>query len=64
MRINLNNRIIAEDAPFDGVIDFASAIASEEDASKMKDVYANDYLHPSVPGYTLLGSMVNVHWFE
>ena len=39
-------------------------IANEEDASKMKDVYANDYLHPSVPGYTLLGSMIDVKWFE
>ena len=64
VRVNLNKRILAEGAPFDGVIDFASAIANEEDASKMKDVYANDYLHPSVPGYTLLGSMIDVKWFE
>ena len=64
IRINLNKRILAEDAPFDGVIDFASAIAREDDLSMMKDVYANDYLHPSVPGYTLLGSMIDVRWVE
>ena len=55
---------MAKDAPFDGVIDFASAISREDDPSQMKDVYANDYLHPSVPGYTLLGSMIDVKWFE
>lgn len=64
IRVHLNEKILAKDAPFDGVFDFASAIAKEDDASMMKDVYANDYLHPSVAGYTLLGSMIDVHLFE
>lgn len=54
IRWTVNDFIMSEDSGFDGVIDFASAIAREDDPSQMRDEYCSpgmDYLHPGDEGY-------------
>ncbi|MCD8107119.1 MAG: GDSL-type esterase/lipase family protein [Oscillospiraceae bacterium] len=54
IRTAVNEFLTSDDSGFDGVIDFASAIASEEDSAQMADEYNGstaDYLHPGDAGY-------------
>lgn len=54
IRLEVNKFIMSDGSGFDGVIDFSSAIASDDDPSKMKDEYNcpwGDYLHPGDKGY-------------
>ena len=48
---------------FDAVVDFSEGIRSDSDPIKMKDEYANDYLHPNAAGYAFLGRYVDVNIF-
>ncbi len=54
IRTAVNEFLTSDDSGFDGVIDFASAIASEEDSAQMVDEYKGStavYLHPGDAGY-------------
>ena len=46
---------------FDGVIDFASAVASPEDPSVLNPefLFENDRLHPNAAGYRLMGEFIS-----
>jgi len=48
---------------FDKVIDFDEILRDPDDPEKMQKAYANDYLHPNLAGYKLLGESVNVNLF-
>lgn len=54
IRWAVNDYLVSPESGFDGVIDFASAIAREDDPSQMKDEFCSpgkDYLHPGDEGY-------------
>lgn len=54
IRWTVNDYLMSDESDFDGVIDFASAVASEDDPSQMKDEYcspAKDYLNLGDAGY-------------
>lgn len=54
IRLTVNEFLMSDSSGFDGVIDFAAAIASEEDSAQMADEYngsTQDYLHPGDEGY-------------
>ncbi|MFA9391993.1 MAG: GDSL-type esterase/lipase family protein [Prolixibacteraceae bacterium] len=48
---------------FDACIDFDKAIRDPNDHSKLLAKYSNDWLHPNVDGYELLGKSVNLDLF-
>lgn len=59
IRKKVNKFILSEDSGFDGVIDFASAIAEEEDPSQMRqdcNCPWQDFLHPGDKGYEEMAS--------
>lgn len=61
IRLAVNEYIMSDDSAFDGYVDLASAVASEDDSSKMDSQYVstwNDYLHFNATGYGLLGSTI------
>lgn len=61
IRLEVNEYIMSEDSAFDGYIDLSSAVASEEDSSKMDSSYVsvwNDYLHFNHDGYAYVGTTV------
>ncbi len=61
IRLAVNEYIMSEDSAFDGYVDLASAVASEDDSSKMDSSYVstwNDYLHFNATGYGLLGTTI------
>ncbi len=54
IRWKINDYLMSEESGFDGVIDFAAALAREDDPSQMRDEYCSpgmDYLHPGDEGY-------------
>ncbi len=61
IRKTVNRFILSEDSGFDGVIDLAAAVASQDDPEKMDRRYVsvwNDYLHFNDGGYTFIGQTV------
>lgn len=57
IRGTINRFIRDETSPFDGVLDFAAVLSSEEDSSRIRDEYnpsAPDYLHPGDAGHTAM----------
>jgi lysophospholipase L1-like esterase len=48
---------------FDACIDFDKAIRNPENPEQMRAEYSNDWLHPNVTGYELLGKSVNLNLF-
>lgn len=57
------NEWIRTSGSFDKVIDFDKAIRDPNDPEKMLQEYSNDWLHPNLEGYELLGRSVNTEWF-
>lgn len=67
IRVNCNEFLLSEDNGFDGVVDFSSAIAREDDPSQMKDEYNcswGDFLHPGVAGYDVMGELAYEKFLE
>ena len=53
------NRWILTSGAFDGVIDFASAVADSHDATKMAPQYdSGDHLHPNDAGYQAMANAI------
>lgn len=48
---------------FDVCIDFDKAIRDPNDTEKLLEKYSNDWLHPNVDGYVLLGKSVDLDLF-
>ncbi|MBN1463785.1 MAG: T9SS type A sorting domain-containing protein [Paludibacteraceae bacterium] len=48
---------------FDAFIDFDKAIRDPNDITKLQAKYSNDWLHPNVAGYELLGKSVSLDLF-
>jgi len=48
---------------FDKIIDFDKAIRDPSDTTKFQTAYSNDWLHPNVAGYRLLGESVDLDLF-
>ncbi len=63
IRLKVNKWIMSKDSGFDGVIDFASAIADSAKPSKMQARFANDYLHPNAEGYAFLAEVIDLSLF-
>jgi lysophospholipase L1-like esterase len=60
-RATINSWIHTSGA-FDGVVDFASVIASPYDHNVMNPIYdSGDHLHPNDAGYVAMGNAVNLH---
>lgn len=57
------NQWIRTPGNFDGVIDFDKAIRNPQDTTRMLEAYKNDWLHPNIDGYKLLGESVNLSLF-
>lgn len=57
------NEWIRTPGNFDACIDFDKAIRDPNDHEKFLAKYSNDWLHPSVAGYELLGKSVNIDLF-
>ena len=60
---NAVNEWIRNPGNFDACIDFDKAIRDPEDISKMLAKYSNDWLHPNLAGYELLGNSVSPDLF-
>ena len=64
IRQEVNKFVLSKASGFDGVIDLASAVASEDDPEKMDKKYVsvwNDYLHFNDGGYKYIGKTVFEH---
>ncbi len=57
------NEWIRTPGNFDACIDFDKAIRDPEDTERFLEKYSNDWLHPNVAGYELLGKSVNLDLF-
>lgn len=57
------NEWIREPGNFDACIDFDKAIRDPNAHGKLLAKYSNDWLHPNVEGYKLLGKSVNLDLF-
>lgn len=57
------NEWIRTPGNFDACIDFDKAIRDPENPEKFLAKYSNDWLHPNVAGYELLGKSVNLDLF-
>lgn len=60
---NTVNEWIRTPGNFDAFVDFDKAIRDPNDHAKMLAKYSNDWLHPSVAGYELLGKSVSLDLF-
>lgn len=60
---NLVNNWIRTAGNFDASIDFDKIIRDPDDPIKLLKAYSNDWLHPSVAGYQLLGGSVDLNLF-
>lgn len=57
-RLKVNEFVLSEEAGFDGIINFAEAVASKDDPAKMDESYVSvwhDYLHFNDSGYIKMG---------
>jgi len=57
------NEWIRTPGNFDRYIDFDKAIRDPADTSKLHAAFSNDWLHPNVAGYQLLGESVDLFFF-
>lgn len=64
IRVKVNQWILSEASGFDGVIDFASALADPTKPSRMQTRFANDYLHPNSVGYAFMADIINLSMFK
>ena len=59
------NEWIRNSGEFDGVIDFAKALQSPEDASTiLSEAHSGDFLHPNENGYKMMGEAVDLGLFK
>lgn len=58
------NEWIRNGGYYDGVIDFAKSMASEQDATSLISSYQNDHLHPDADGYKKMGESVDLNLFK
>ena len=58
------NTWIKTQGHFDAYVDFDKTIQDPANPIKMLDMYANDYLHPNILGYQLLGESVDTTLFQ
>src|SRR5262249_42894424 len=55
------NHWIRTSGEFDGVIDFASAVADPRDPERLNPAYdSGDHLHPNAAGYRAMAAVVNL----
>jgi lysophospholipase L1-like esterase len=62
VRVEVNEWIRAQ-GNFDSLIDFDKAIRNPADTTRLLQAYSNDWLHPNVAGYALLGQSVDLSLF-
>lgn len=64
IRVNFNEWVKSPDSGFDGVIDFAGAVADPANPAKLQTQYSNDWLHPNAAGYRKMAETIDLNLFK